>query len=1029
MPENSLSQFGELVGGAFALQAAAFQRVTALPDFWLALLVVLLAGLSLAVGQSIILFINRVKPIRFVFSLLLNAILFVFGFLFLVFSTWLICQLPWSVQVSFPTLVKVIGLAYAPLLFSFLGALPYLGYPILALLSVWNLLAIVAGFAALTSISWAAAFSYVAFGWFVKQVLENTIGKPIAQLGKELANRVAGVELAQNRAELTELVRSGVKPTPPIVAASQASLPEVRQFLQASGRSAPEAAQAVAQTIAAHSQPATAVQVVQSVDPAAPLVQLEQRTRSLPQQLKWLLSLLLMAAIFVAVLVLLRPIRDSLFGWYSNLHGLFRLVFDIVWIAIVGMVFAGLLAPLETLGWWAGWFGDEVDTSSAIALATDRVPTPSQAGKGVSRYIVYLDGIGQSGEEYTPDVEDFLNALRPSLPPDMALVQGLMMYSVLNKPLDENRPLAFLWRRADKVRWANPAALLGILVNLRNVLIVAVSSDKRYGPIYNQGIAQVIFDGLIARGYQPDSGIPITLIGYSGGGEMSVASAPYLQRSLGSQIEVISLGGVMSANNNLLKLEHLYHIVGDKDPVERLGPIMYPGRWKLFPLSYWNRAKRKGKITIISAGPVGHQVPGGYMDPKAKLPDGRTNLQQTIEIILQILQGEALKSDQSIPRKPSNYSLYQQVPFVHPSYYPITQTLDPSLYRPIGNWMGRLILPRPEERQAVDGALFEVYHAPAQHLSLVGQVVNLRWVDVLPVQQWVKAVTKDVHFSADAEYGSRYGGMVFADRLNHWRQVNPLESLAGAHPVDDIVVMLNEPVEVEVGGNAFEAPGTAEFNSVARKQDESFVAGHGPVAGEQNPDVSERPSSITLRISTQPVEITGRFYAIVRFIEPVPGTDQFRVVHFNRASRQFDGPEEVVRLPDVMLAAAYGSYPSTTRDLEKSPLNETGWYVYGAKDDQGWFVVQSIGPRALFRLQPDEVVFGEKASYKYIRKRSWTDITDQKGRISSVLCSNYSNGSQSAIQAAVQAWQEGDRALVIHTYGGIGGNKKEPAAA
>ncbi|MFM7449013.1 MAG: CAAX protease [Leptolyngbyaceae cyanobacterium] len=996
MPENSLSQFGELVGGAFALQSAAFQRVTALPDFWLALLVVLLAGLSLAVGQSIILFINRVQPIRFVFSLLLNAILFVFGFLFLVFSTWLICQLPWSVQVSFPTLVKVVGLAYAPLLFSFLGALPYLGYPILALLSVWNLLAIVAGFAALTSISWAAAFSYVAFGWFVKQVLENTIGKPIAQFGKELADRVAGVELAQNRAELTELVRSGIKPAAPIGATSQASRPEVRQFLQASGRSAPEAAQAVAQTIAAHSQPATAVQVVQSVDPAAPLVQLEQRTRSLPQQLKWLFSLVLMAAIFVAVLVLLRPIRDSLFGWYRNLHGLFRLVFDIVWIAIVGMVFAGLLAPLETLGWWAGWFGDEVDTSSAIALATDRVAAPGSAGKDVSRYIVYLDGIGQSGEEYTPDVEDFLNALRPSLPPDMALVQGLMMYSVLNKPLDEDRPLAFLWRRADKVRWANPAALLGILVNLRNVLIVAVSSDKRYGPIYNQGIAQVIFDGLIARGYQPNSGIPITLIGYSGGGEMSVASAPYLERSLGSQIEVISLGGVMSANNNLLELDHLYHIVGDKDPVERLGPIMYPGRWQLFALSYWNRAKRKGKITIISAGPVGHQVPGGYMDPKAKLPDGRTNLQQTIEIILQILRGEALKADQSIPRKPSNYSLYQQAPFVHPSYYPIAQTLDPSLYRPIGNWMGRLILPHPEERQAVQGALFEVYHTPAQHLSLVGQVVNLRWVDVLPVQQWVKAVTKDVHFSADAEYGSRYGGMVFADRLNHWRQVNPLESLAGAHPVDDIVVMLNDPVQVEA---------------------------------EQNPNFSERPSSTTLRISSQPVEITGRFYAIVQFIAPVPGTDQFRVVHFNRASRQFDGLEEVVRLPEVMLAAAYGSYPSTTRDLEKSPLNETGWYVYGAKDAQGLFVVQSIGHRALFRLQPDEVVFGEKASYKYIRKRSWADITDQKGRISSVLCSNPSNGSAASIQAAVQAWQEGDRALVIHTYGGIGGNKKEPAAA
>ncbi|MBE9192384.1 hypothetical protein IQ230_18920 [Gloeocapsopsis crepidinum LEGE 06123] len=102
---------------------------------------------------------------------------------------------------------------------------------------------------------------------------------------------------------------------------------------------------------------------------------------------------------------------------------------------------------------------------------------------------------------------------------------------------------------ADKVRWTNPAALLGLLVNLRNTIIVAVSSDKRYEPIYNQGIAQVVFDGLVERGYQPGSGLPITLIGYSGGGEMSVAAAPYLKRSTGASIDVISLSGVMSANN------------------------------------------------------------------------------------------------------------------------------------------------------------------------------------------------------------------------------------------------------------------------------------------------------------------------------------------------------------------------------------------------------------------------------------------------------------------------------------------------
>ncbi len=996
MSETAFTQWHEWVGGAFALQAEAFRSIASLPNgLWLSLLVVLLSGLSLAVGQSIILFINRVKPARFVFSLILNAVLFTFGFVFLTLSTWLICLLPWSVHVPFLTLLKVLGLGYAPLLFSFLGALPYVGYPLQNLFSVWNLLAMVVGFAAITN-TWAGiAFGYVAFGWFVKQLLEGTIGQPIARWGKALTDRVAGVNLADNRSELRELVLAGTKPAEPIlsaagVASSGMASAEMRQLIRTS-RSAPESAQAVARTLVSQPAASTALNITQTIDTADPLVQMEHRTRNIPQPVKLALSLLAMAIVFVIVLLLLRPIRDGLFGWYKNLPGLFRLVFDLVWIGVVAIVFAGILAPLESLGWWAGWYGDSLDTTTtedlSPAIATSSNAALSNAtssnASNLSRYLVYLDGIGQSGAEYTPDVEDFLVALEPALPKDIELVKGLMLYSVLNRPLDEDRPLAFLWKTADKVRWTKPTAILGILVNLRNVLIVAVSSDKRYGPIYNQGIAQVIFDGLIKRGYQPGSGVPITLLGYSGGGEMSCASAPYLRRSTGAPIEVISLGGVMSANNNFLKLEHLYHVVGDNDPVERSGPVMFPGRWKLFPLSYWNRAKRKGKITILSAGAVGHQVPGGYMDPQAHLPSGETNLQHTIEIILQILRGKALTSDQSLPRQVSNYALYREAAFNRPEAYPIAQSVNPKNYQPIGEWMGRLILPQPEQRSQVQGVRFEVHYAPAEQAHLIGQIVKLRWDDDPIVQRLVQAVTKDVHFSADAEFSSQYGGSIHPDRLNHWRQVNPLESLAGSHPVDDIIVKLPHPsVQAD-----------------------------------------------TLYIRSTPVQITGRFYGLVQFTQAIAGTDQFRVVHFDRATRQFQGDQEIVRLPEVVFAKAYGSDPSTTRDLEKSPFNEAGWYVYGAQDGEGMFVVQAIAPRSLFQLQPQEVVFGRKASYNYIRKRAWANIAQQKGKISSVLCTPRSNGSSSAIHAAIQDWAVGDRALVLHTYGGIGGNHKEPAAA
>ena len=93
----------------------------------------------------------------------------------------------------------------------------------------------------------------------------------------------------------------------------------------------------------------------------------------------------------------------------------------------------------------------------------------------------------------------------------------------------------------------------------------------------------------------------------------------------------------MSGNANLLRLEHLYHLSGDKDMVERIGAVMFPKRWTISFLSYWNRAKRMGKVSLISLGPVGHQVPGGIMDPEQRLPDGRTHLQQTIDWIVGII--------------------------------------------------------------------------------------------------------------------------------------------------------------------------------------------------------------------------------------------------------------------------------------------------------------------------------------------------------------------------------------------------------
>ncbi|MBE9137144.1 CAAX protease [Nodosilinea sp. LEGE 07088] len=962
-----LDRFWEVLGYVFALNGEAFRIATTVPaGQGLAMLVVLLAGLSQGIGQGIVLFVNQVKPARFVFSLLINAVLFACGFLALVLSTWLVTLAPWSKSLPLGQLVTVLGLAYAPLLFSFLGAMPYLGVPILNLLSVWNLLAMVVGLGAIANLDISNAFGYVAFGWILLQVLQNTIGRPIASLGKRIANRAAGVDLVTSRSDLADSFQASLAQTP------SRWKEEFTQSIDALNRGNVMAAMAGEPTAIAIAGAGGTV--------AAVSVGASPKAERLGSGLKTGLGLLAMVVLTLVVLVLLRPLREWWFGWLNGLPTLVRLVLNLVWISLVALVVAGLLAPLETLGWWAGWYDDDVNTTLNAGELAEPVADTNQ----ISRYVVYLDGIGISSFEYLPDIEEFLDTLAPTLPEDVALIRGIMPYSVMNAPLDEDRPLAFLWRYADKLRFANPMSVLGLLVNIRNILIVGVSADKRYGPLYNQGIAQVVFNGLVKNGYQVGSGTPVTFIGYSGGGQMSCANAPYLKRALGAPIDVISLGGVISANINILKLEHLYHLVGEKDVVEKLGPKIFPGRWQLFPLSYWNRAKRRGKISFISMGPVGHQVPGGILDPKLILPDGRSSLQQTLDTINAILRGEMLETGLERGSQTNNYDAFSATPLVQYQSYPLDRQPDPSLYRPIGDWIGRLILPAKAER--FGGAFYEIHHAPAEHWGLVGQVVKLCWSDHPFTQKLVQAVTHDVHFSADAEYASRFGGVINPVRLNHWLRVDPLESLAGSLPGDDMIVVV------------------------------------------ENPEVVLGTAGATLLIDAQPMEVTGRYYGLVQFVGPTV-EDQWRVRHFNRVTRTFDGPEEIVSLPAPQEMGVYGSEPSTSQDLEESPYNESGWYVYGAQNVSGLFKVQSLGPRALFRLQPERVVFGgAKASYRYIRQGAWAEVVAQKGKVNSVLCTARDNGRPEAIAEAIDEWQVGDRALILHTYGGIGGHKKEPAA-
>jgi hypothetical protein len=187
----------ELVWGALRLDPAAFRGllVTA-PSAGVGLTVVYLAGLSLAVGQSVVLFAERVSPRRFAATLVVQAVLFLASFVAYALAVWWVARVGFDAARPLRDVVAVVGLAHAPQLLGFLILTPYLGGPLHSLLSAWTLLATVVAAAAVFDLGAAQALACSAGGWLVAQLLQRTLGVPLVRAGQRVRAWVAGIETA-----------------------------------------------------------------------------------------------------------------------------------------------------------------------------------------------------------------------------------------------------------------------------------------------------------------------------------------------------------------------------------------------------------------------------------------------------------------------------------------------------------------------------------------------------------------------------------------------------------------------------------------------------------------------------------------------------------------------------------------------------------------------------------------------------------------------------------------------------------------
>lgn len=173
----------------------------------IALLIVIVAGLSEALGQSVILFINRLRPRRFILALMITAASHLVGYLLWTVTVWLVGVYVFEQQVSMMAIACVVGLAYAPQTLAFFELTPFLGNPFSIILSLWSMVAVIVAVRVGLNLELWQALLASGLGWVIIQLWRRTIGRPIYGLGRWLQRRAAGVPLDHTLADLAVLRR------------------------------------------------------------------------------------------------------------------------------------------------------------------------------------------------------------------------------------------------------------------------------------------------------------------------------------------------------------------------------------------------------------------------------------------------------------------------------------------------------------------------------------------------------------------------------------------------------------------------------------------------------------------------------------------------------------------------------------------------------------------------------------------------------------------------------------------------------
>ncbi|PSR17125.1 hypothetical protein C8255_14185 [filamentous cyanobacterium CCP3] len=267
----------------------------------------------------------------------------------------------------------------------------------------------------------------------------------------------------------------------------------------------------------------------------------------------------------------------------------------------------GTIAPISTLSWWL---------RDGNRLAQQRPELPKEdvaAGTGPPCYLVFLAGVGNVADvDLAPGEDVFLTQMAAAVP-DCVVVRRVFPYSAVSDNVGGQPFFRWVWQLTN--RGAGEDDPLRIVLKIRNLWRMALSADSRYGRAYNRGAAATILERMAATEAVPleaDEPFQLVLVGTSGGAQVALGAAPYLQQWLPVEITVLSFGGVFGGQTGFNAVEQVYHFYGQNDWIDNLGVVLFPSRWEWTFGSAFNQAQRAGRYEAIAIGPHAHDGDRGY---------------------------------------------------------------------------------------------------------------------------------------------------------------------------------------------------------------------------------------------------------------------------------------------------------------------------------------------------------------------------------------------------------------------------------